>query len=347
MKLSSTKSFHFLAAAIGVSLLTVAGCSNTAQTQSCSAGSSCSAGTCPVCADSTKPSADKTATTQSDQRTFATPEEAAGVLKDAATAGDRQALLSIFGPDGQPLIFSGDPVEEENGMKQFAAHLAEYLRVNHEGTDKAVLYIGLKNWPFPIPLVKSDKGWTFDTAAGKEEILNRRIGRNELNAIAVCRAYVTAQKEYASKDRTGDKVVQYAQHFRSSEGKKDGLYWQAAENEEISPMGPMVAQAQAEGYLKDSGSANHAPYHGYFFHILTAQGDAAPGGKMSYIVDGRMVKGFAMIAWPDSWGASGVMTFVVNQDGKVFQKNLGDKTADAVKDITDYNPDNSWQEVKD
>ena len=256
-------------------------------------------------------------------------------------------LLAIFGPEGQQLVFSGDPVEEENGLKKFAGHLTEYTRVAHETADKAVLYIGLKNWPFPIPLVKSDKGWVFDTAAGKEELLNRRIGENELNAIAVCRAYVVAQKAYASKDRTGEKVVQYARHFRSSEGKKDGLYWPVGENEEISPMGPLVAEAQGEGYMKNSPDGQRHPYKGYFFHILTAQGDAAPGGKLSYIVDGHLTKGFAMVAWPDSWGASGVMTFLVNQDGKVYQKNLGEKTAEIVKDMADYNPDKTWEEVKD
>ena len=284
---------------------------------------------------------------QPEQKVFASPEDAAGALKDAAVAKDRQALLAIFGPEGHQLVFSGDPVEEENGLKKFAGHLAEYTRVDHETLDKAVLYIGLKNWPFPIPLVKGEKGWTFDTAAGKEELLNRRIGENELSAISVCRAYVVAQKAYASKDRMGDKVVQYAQHFRSSEGKKDGLYWVAGENEEISPMGPLVAEAQGEGYLKNPPDGQRHPYKGYFFHILKAQGDAAPGGKLNYIVDGHLVKGFAMVAWPDSFGASGVMTFIVNQDGKVYQKNLGDKTADIVKEMAEYNPDGTWEEVKD
>lgn len=284
---------------------------------------------------------------QPGQKLFDTPDQAAGVLKDAVAAKDRRTLVLIFGPEGRQLIFTGDRVEEDNDLTAFAARMSEYLRVDQEAPNKTVLYIGQNNWPFPIPIVKGDGGWFFDTVAGKEELLNRVIGENELNAIAVCRAYVAAQREYARKERMPDHVTQFAQHFMSSEGKKDGLYWSVGQCEEMSPMGPLVAQAQMEGYLAQPRNGKHQPYHGYFFHILTAQGDAAPGGKMSYLVDGRLVKGFAMVASPDKWGSSGIMTFIVNQDGKVYQKNLGEQTRDIVKGMTEYDPNSTWQEVKD
>jgi hypothetical protein len=283
---------------------------------------------------------------QPGQKLFGSPDEAAGVLKDAVAAKDRRTLVAVFGPEGRQLIFTGDRVEEDNDLTAFAARMSEYLRVDQEAPNKAVLYVGQNNWPFPIPIIKGEGGWFFDTVAGKDELLNRVIGENELNAIAVCRAYVAAQKEYARKDRMPDHVTQYAQHFMSSEGKKDGLYWPVGQGEEMSPMGPLVAEAQREGYLTQPKSGKHHPYRGYFFHILTAQGESAPGGKMSYLVDGRLVKGFAMVASPDKWGSSGIMTFLVNQDGKVYQKNLGEQTAEIVKTMTEYNPDSTWEEVK-
>lgn len=282
------------------------------------------------------------------QKLFASPEEAAGVLKDAMLANDRRLLIAVFGPEGKQYVLTGDRVQESADMQAFGKHMSEYMHVDRPSPDKAVLQIGQENWPFPIPVVKSGGQWFFDTAAGKQELLNRRIGENELGAIAVCRAHAAAQKEYASKDRDGDGISQYAQHFMSTEGKKDGLYWPAAAGEELSPMGPHVAAAREEGYLKEPRTpGKRRPYHGYFFHILTAQGDAAPGGRMSYIVDGRMTKGFALVASPSSWGSSGVMTFIVNQDGKVYQKNLGENTRELVKAMTEYNPDSTWVEVKD
>jgi hypothetical protein len=291
------------------------------------------------------------------QRMFASPQEAAAVLKDAYLTRDRRLLSAIFGPEGRQLIFTGDRVEENRDMESFGQHLSEYLRVDEPAPGKAVLHLGRENWPFPIPLVKRGDQWFFDTVAGKDELLNRRIGENELSAIAVCRAYVAAQKEYARKDRTGEHVTQYAQHFMSTPGKHDGLYWPAGPGEELSPMGPLIAEAHAEGYGQRPATATAAttrnstgkphPYHGYVFHILTAQGDAAPGGRMSYVVDGRLTKGFAFIASPSAWGASGIMTFIVNQDGKIYQKNLGPDTRDLAKAITEYNPDKSWEEVKD
>jgi hypothetical protein len=281
------------------------------------------------------------------QKLFGSPQEAAAVLKDAVLTKDRRLLIAIFGPEGKQLVLTGDRVQENHDLESFGQHLSEYLRVDEQGPDKAVLHIGRENWPYPIPLVKVGEQWFFDTVAGKEELLNRRIGENELGAIAVCRAYVTAQKQYARKDRTGEQITQYAQHFMSSPDKKDGLYWPAGPGEELSPMGPLVAEAHAEGYGQRPSTGKPRPYHGYYFHILTAQGDAARGGSMSYVVDGHLTKGFALVASPSAWGASGIMTFVVNQDGKVYQKNLGANTRDLVKAMTAYNPDKSWEEVND
>ncbi|MFI5377700.1 MAG: DUF2950 domain-containing protein [Tepidisphaerales bacterium] len=321
---------HVLAAVALIGLLTLAGC----------AGNSDSEG-------DVRLSQEKPGVPEPGQRLFASPEEAAGVLKDAMLAKDRHLLISIFGPEGKQYVLTGDRVEESTDMQAFGNHMSEYLLVDRQSPDKAVLQIGKENWPFPIPVVKSGDQWFFDTAAGKQELLNRRIGENELGAIAVCRAHVAGQKEYASKPRDGD-VSQYAQHFMSTEGKKDGLYWPAAAGEELSPMGPLVAAAREEGYIREPRiPGKPRPYHGYYFHILTAQGDAAPGGKMSYIVDGKMTKGFALVASPSSWGSSGVMTFIVNQDGKVYQKNLGENTRELAKAITEYNPDGTWVEVKD
>ena len=282
-----------------------------------------------------------------EQLRFPSPEQAAATLKDAVLQKDRLQLLAIFGPEGRQLVFTGDRVAENNAMTSFGQHMTDYLRVDHRSATQAVLHIGGENWPFPIPLVKGSDGWSFDTNAGKEEILNRRIGENELGAIEVCRAYVIAQTEYARRDRTGEKLTQYAQRFRSTDGKRDGLYWPVAEGESLSPMGPLVAEAQAEGYAQRPPDGKPHPYHGYYFHILTAQGPAVPGGKMSYLKDGHLTQGFALIASPSAWGASGIMTFQVNQDGKIFEKNLGPQTKDLVKTLTEYNPDSSWSEVKD
>ncbi|MGA2497945.1 MAG: DUF2950 domain-containing protein [Tepidisphaeraceae bacterium] len=322
---------HVLAAVTIISLMSLAGCAGKPESEG-----------------DVRLSQENPGMPEPGQRMFASPEEAAGVLKDAMVARDRRLLIAIFGPEGKQYVLTGDRVEEDTDMQAFGQHMSEHLLVDRPSADKAVLQIGKENWPFPIPVVKNGEQWFFDTAAGKQELLNRRIGENELGAIAVCRAHVAAQKEYASKPRNGDSISQYAQHFMSTEGKKDGLYWPAAAGEELSPMGPLVAEAREEGYIREPRIPGKPhPYHGYFFHILTAQGEAAPGGKMSYIVDGRMTKGFAVVASPSSWGSSGVMTFIVNQDGKVYQKNLGENTRELVKTITEYNPDNTWTEVKD
>jgi outer membrane murein-binding lipoprotein Lpp len=285
---------------------------------------------------------------QQGQTLYPSPEVAAGALKDAVMARDRGTLIDIFGNEGKQLIFSGDRVQEDTTLKNFGQHLSEYSHVEQISDNSAILHLGQADWPFPIPIVKSPDGWFFDTIAGKDEILDRRIGEDELNAIAVCQAYVAAQKEYASRDRVGDGVIQYAQRIVSHPGSKDGLYWEVSPGEELSPLGPLVAEAQMDEYpvTRPTDSKVHA-YKGYIFHILTAQGDSAPGGAMSYIVDGRMTKGFALIASPTAYGDSGIMTFIVGKDGTVYQKNLGDETREAVKAIKDFDPDKTWQEVKD
>jgi hypothetical protein len=282
------------------------------------------------------------------QEAFSSPEEAVKALQQATAAHDKAALRKIFGPALKDLI-SNDEVQNANDFTAFAKSLAEMTRLNREGDSKATLALGRDSWPYPIPIVKKDGKWFFDTAAGREEILNRRIGENELNAIGVCRAYVLAQREYASVDRNNDDILQYAQHFKSSPGTRDGLYWHAADDEEPSPFGPLMAQARSEGYgRKDKPKVEkRSPYHGYYFKILTKQGDKAPGGKYDYIINGHMVAGFALVAWPADYGSGGIMTFIVNQRGKVYQKDLGPKTPELGEEITEYNPDETWTLVSD
>ena len=280
------------------------------------------------------------------QRMFATPEEAIKALVDATKAADHDALHEIFGPEGRTLV-TGDKVQDDAAFQQFSREVAKMCTPVPQGDGKVILNIGDQNWPFPIPLVKKNDRWFFDTAAGKEEIIDRHIGADELNTIGVCRTFVDAQRQYASKDRDGSEVLKYAQKFKSTPGKKDGLYWESAASEEASPFGPLVAEARAEGYPAHKPGEGPHPFHGYIFKILTRQGAAAPGGKYSYIINGNMIAGFAMIAYPANWGESGIMTFIVNQQGKVFQRNLGPKTALLATDITEYNPDKSWMVVKD
>jgi hypothetical protein len=210
-----------------------------------------------------------------------------------------------------------------------------------ESEDRVILEIGTNNWPMPIPLVKADGQWHFDTAAGKEEIINRHIGKNELHAIGVCRAYVTAQQQYGSLNPGAEGGANYAQQFKSAPGKKDGLYWPTAENELASPFGALVAEAHAEGYGKNSEAGPH-PFHGYYFRILTRQGRSAPGGKMDYITHGKLTVGFALVAYPEHWDQSGVMTFIVNQDGKIYQRNLGKDTSRIAGAMEEYNPGGNW-----
>jgi hypothetical protein len=270
-------------------------------------------------------------------------------LKTAVAAKDTNALHSIFGPGAHALV-SADVVEATNERELFASRLAEKTALTRESDSNAVLRLGADGWAFPIPLRNQDGQWFFDTEAGKEEILNRRIGANELGAISVCRAYVLAQREYAGVDRNGDEVLAYAQRLRSTPGTHDGLYWPSKNpGDEQSPLGPLIAQARVEGYRHKTKilTDEQTPYHGYYFKILTEQGKHAPGGKYDYIINGRMIGGFALVAWPAEWGNSGVMTFIVNQRGKVCQKNLGPKTSSAADGITAYDPDDTWTFVED
>jgi hypothetical protein len=278
------------------------------------------------------------------QKTFASPEEAVKALIDAAKAGNQEELSAIFGPTGKEVLSSGDPVEDKAVRERFVKAYDAKNALVREGDAKAVLQLGAEEWPFPIPLVKKGQQWSFDTKKGKEELNNRRIGRNELNTVQTCLAYVDAQREYAGKDRDTDGLFEYAQKFVSTPGTKDGLYWEAKPGEEESPFGDLFVKATREGYTKTSDKP--IPYHGYYFKVLKAQGKSAPGGAYDYVVKGRMIGGFAMVAYPASYGVSGVMTFVVNHDGTVYEKNLGKDTAKIAQAIKLFNPDKTWRKAE-
>ena len=279
------------------------------------------------------------------QRVFASPDEAVKALLAAAADKDKAVLREIFGPEFDELI-TGDKVQDANNAQRFATVLAQGCQPVKEGEDKIILEIGTNNFPMAIPLVKADGQWHFDTAAGKEEIINRHIGKDELHAIGVCRAYVAAQRQYTTANPDASGGTKYAQKFKSTPGKKDGLYWPAADNESPSPFGPLVAEAHAEGFGNHKGRGPH-PFHGYYFRILTRQGKAAPSGKMDYMSRGELTGGFALVAYPERWDQSGIMTFIVNQDGKIFQRNLGAKTARIARAMKEYNPDSGWTLVED
>jgi hypothetical protein len=278
------------------------------------------------------------------EQTFTSPDDAVNALVAAAGNNDTNAIHLIFGPVGHELI-SPDLVQATEEFKMFVQRLTEKTELFKQSDSNDVLEIGADGWPFPIPLVKRGAQWHFDTAAGKDEILARRIGRDEIGAINVCHAYVDAQHEYASQDRMGDGVLAYAQFLRSTPGIQDGLFWPTNSGEELSPLGPLVAQARVEGYHRTAKMLNdeQAPYHGYYFKILTCQGKDAPGGKYNYVINGRMIGGFALVAWPAEWANTGMMTFIVNQQGKVSQKNLGPKCAKIAKAMTAYDPDDTWR----
>lgn len=274
---------------------------------------------------------------------FSSPQTAVDALKAAVEARDTNVLQTIFGPAGHGLV-SVDVVEASEERDLFMSRVREKINLVTASDSKQELQLGGDGWPFPIPLIKQNGQWFFDVEAGKEEILNRRIGANEMGAIQVCRAYMQAQREYASADRNADEVLEYAQHLRSTPGAHDGLYWSTRTGDELSPLGPLVAQARIEGYRKQTKilTEEQSPYHGYYFQILTRQGKHAPGGKYNYIINGHMIAGFALVAWPAEWGNTGVMTFLVNQRGKVYQKNLGPKTSSIAKAMTTYDLDNTW-----
>lgn len=282
------------------------------------------------------------------QDTFSTPDEAMRALIAAAEAKDRGAITKIFGPGADQLL-SGDPVADNKDQEEFATAARDSARLEKDGNTKYTLVVGKNNWPTPIPIVKKENRWLFDTQAGIDEILNRRIGENELSAITTCRAYVVAQWEYFTEGEWGrDGVAAYAQKFISSPGEHDGLYWETSEGEKPSPLGELVADARAEGYgpkerAREKGSRERRPYHGYYFKILTRQGPNGPGGQYDYIINGNMIAGFALVGYPDKWGNSGVMTFIVNQQGRLYEKNLGPDTAKIAGEMTVYNPDTTWK----
>lgn len=295
------------------------------------------------------------------QATYASPDEAMQALVTAAKAKDRTALANIFGPEHEQLL-SGDEVEDSNELNEFAEGVGESAELHKISDTKYTVLVGKESYPLPIPIIQKEGKWIFDTKAGLDEILSRRIGENELFAINTCRAYAIAQWEYFTEgDWDNDGVAEYAQKFISSPGLHNGLYWETAEEEKPSPLGKLVAQAQAEGYgpkprnpsvsngvvqealQKDMPAHPRAPFHGYYFKILKAQGMHAPGGKYNYVINGNMIAGYALITYPDKWGNSGVMTFIINQQGRVYEKNLGPDTAKLAAEITAYDPDQTWK----
>jgi len=280
------------------------------------------------------------------QKGFKSAGEAIKTLVDAVKANDRKELSAIFGPAGKELIFSGDDVADETGRERFVKAYEEMNKLVNENDKKVILHIGNGDWPFPIPIVKKGESWFFDTTAGKEEILNRRIGRNELNAIQVCLAIVDAQREYVLKDRDGDKLLEYAQKLNSRKGEKDGLYWEANEGEPQSPLGPLVAKAATEGYSGKRPVGSRNPYHGYYYKLLKTQGKNAPGGECDYAVKGKMIGGFALVAYPAEYGNSGIMTFIVNHDSVVYQKDLGKDTESVAAAMKRFDPDKTWKKVE-
>ena len=277
---------------------------------------------------------------QTGQKTFSSPEDASNALVAALQSNDEKALLDILGPAGKQIVSSGDETEDAQSRANFVEKYKEMHRLAKEPDGTTTLYIGAKNWPTPIPLVNKGNSWYFDTDAGKMEILFRRIGRNEMSAIRVCEQLVAAEKEYSTQ------YGQYAAQVFSDEGQHNGLYWKASASEPQSPIGPLVASAVAEGYVKGQNGPP-TPYRGYLYHILTRQGKNAPGGAKSYMTNGKMTEGFAFVAYPAEYRSSGVMTFIVNEDGVVYQKDLGKKTEALGKVMKEYNPDSSWQKAEE
>lgn len=281
------------------------------------------------------------------QKTYAAPEEAAKALADAIRADDMKALLAVVGPDARGWLSSGDDVADREGRKRFVAAYDRKHAISRAADDKVFLTVGEDDWPFPAPLLRQAKGWAFDAQAGREEIINRRIGRNELDTIQTLLAIVDAQREYAGADPDRNGFHDYARRFRSSPGKKDGLFWPTAAGEPNSPLGSLIAVAAREGYGQGKADdGKPGAYHGYRYRILTAQGRNAPGGAYSYLVKERLIGGFAVVAYPVQHGSSGVMTFIVNHDGVVYQKNLGPGTEGAASKMRSYDPDASWKAVQ-
>ncbi|MGO9604567.1 MAG: DUF2950 domain-containing protein [Candidatus Binataceae bacterium] len=277
------------------------------------------------------------------QTIFNSPQAAVSALIESAKTGDPAAALQVLGPEGQKIISSGDPVADQNGREAFVRNYEQMHRTSYDSEGRVILYVGADNWPFPIPIVKQGDGWVFDTAVGEQELLFRRIGSNELYTIATLRTVVEAQYDYKSESRDGN-PPQYAPKLMSTTGKHDGLYWPVAAGEPESPIGPLIATATTQGYQPGTRESP-TPYHGYLYKILTRQGPNAPGGAKSYVMNGKQTRGFAILAYPVQYRSSGVMTFIVNQDGVVFEKDLGNDTDTLAKKINAYNPDKSWSAV--
>jgi len=280
------------------------------------------------------------------QKIYATPEEAVKELIASMKSGDAKAMIAVLGQGSKDIVQSGDAVADKAGRERFVKSYEEANKLEKSGDSKAVLSTGKDDWPFAIPIVKDAAGWRFDAKQGREEILNRRIGRNELAVIQVAQAYVDAQREYYLRNPNGDKLLHYAQKFISAQGKRDGLFYPTKAGERPSPLGPNVERAKAAGYEKGKGTAGQAvPYHGYYYRILRRQGPDAPGGAYDYVAQGKMIGGFALVAYPAAYGNSGVMTFIVNHDGVVYEKDLGPDTVALAPKITRFNPDGSWKRL--
>jgi hypothetical protein len=277
------------------------------------------------------------------QKRFSSPDEAVQALVTATRADDLKTMLAILGPGSEKLISSGDSVADNANRDKFVASYEQKHSLEARTAETMVLHVGTDDWSMPIPIVKKGKNWGFDIGKGKKEILNRRIGRNELNVIDVIDAYIDAQHEYASRDCCGGGKVEFAQRLISTPSKRDGLYWETGEGKQQSPLGPLIAQAAKEGYTTEG---NLSPFHGYYFRILKGQGKHANGGPYNYVVKDKMILGFALVAYPAEYGNSGIMTFVVNQEGIIYEKNLGKNTRHLAEAITKYNPDKSWKKVK-
>jgi hypothetical protein len=287
-----------------------------------------------------------TTTTSVSQKSFASPEEALTAVIAAIRNHDTDQLEQIFGPDSDDIISSGDPVDDQATENRVLAAYDEKHQLITNDDGSVTVTLGNNDWPMPIPIVKDDSGnrWIYDTEDGKQEIINRRIGRNELDVIEVCQAVCDAQREYAQRDPNNDGIPEYARKFVSDAGTKDGLYWPTAEGETPSPLGSLAAEAQGAGYkVTPNETSEPRPFHGYFFRIITKQGKDAPGGAQDYEVNGKLLGGFAVVAWPADYGSSGIMTFVTNYTGDVYQKDLGDDTDKIARAMTEYTPDSSWK----
>lgn len=279
------------------------------------------------------------------QKAFATPERAVNALIDAVRSDKLEELKTILGPGSEKLISSGDEIADKSDRESFFNAYEEKNRIEMVSEKQAVLHVGNQDWPMPIFVVKKGEQWFFDAKTAKDEILNRRIGRNELNAMQVCMAYVDAQREYAEKDMDEDGILEYAQKFESEPGQKNGLFWQTKDTEPQSPLGPFICRASREGYHERGAFDKPEPYHGYLYKILKGQGKNSAGGAFEYVVNGEMIGGFALVAYPARHGASGIMTFIVNQDGDIYEKNLGKNTVKIAETMTIFDPDKTWRKV--